>query len=92
MREGKRHRPQTKTADSTIEAMMWALRWGLSALTDPWLKKRFEMCDRAAIEEIKSRLLDMRARSNGVRPNWPSEDVDKVMKAWEAAQNAQAVR
>ena len=89
MREGKRHRPQTKTADSTIEAMMWALRRGLPALIDPWLKKRLEMCDRAAIEEIKSRLLDMQARSNGAWPNWSPENVDKIMKAWEVAQNAQ---
>jgi len=66
---------------------MFVLRRGLQALQEPWLKSRLEACDRAAIGEIKSRLLDMRSRSKGARPNWSVDDVAKVVAAWERVQN-----
>jgi hypothetical protein len=77
----------TKTAASTIDAIMCVLRGGLPALRNDWLLSRFEDCDRAAIEEIKSRLLDMRSRSKGARPNWSVDDVAKVVALWESVQN-----
>jgi len=77
----------TKTPASTIEALMWGLRCGLKVVEDQWTKERLLMCDRAAIEEIKRRLLNMAELSKGARPNWSAEAVAKVFTAWESVHN-----
>lgn len=68
---------------------MYVLREGLPALRNDWLLSRLEECDRAAIVEIRSRLLDQRARSKGARPNWSVDDVAKLVATWESIQNMQ---
>ena len=73
-----------RTPASTIEALMQALRSGLSCLRDEGNRDRLRRCDRPAMKEIATRLLDMKRRSNGARPDWTKEDVAKLLKAWRA--------
>jgi hypothetical protein len=80
----------TKTAASTIEAIMYVLRDGPTLLKGSGLLSLLDVCDRAAIEEIKRRLLDMRVGSKAARPNWSVDDVEKVFAVWKSVQNAQA--
>jgi hypothetical protein len=63
------------TATSTVEALMYGLRRGLSCLGDPGNRDRLRRCDADAMGEIARRLLDRK---------WPKEDVVKLVEAWRA--------
>jgi len=79
-----------RTPVSTIEALMYALRSGLSCLQDEGNRDRLRRCDRPAMKEIATRLLDMKRRSNGGRPDWTKEDVAKLLKAWRAVRRVES--
>jgi hypothetical protein len=63
------------TAPSTVEALMYGLRRGLSCLGDPGNLDRLRRCDPDAMTEIAKRLLDLK---------WSEDDVVKLVEAWRA--------
>lgn len=76
---------RTGTPASTVEALMYGFRRGLSCLADdPRNRDRLRRCDTGAMKEIAAQLLDMKVRSNGARPNWSKEAVAKLLSIWKA--------
>jgi hypothetical protein len=72
----------TATPASTIEALAYALRRGLSCLDDPSNRDRLGRCDNAAMKEIVSRLRSWKARNAAWLPAWSDVDIGKLAKAW----------
>jgi hypothetical protein len=83
--QSRRSRPPlpagAPTASSTIEAMMYGLRRGLSCLEDPGNRDRLRRCDTAAMTEIAGRLTALK---------WPDERIEKVIMAWRAVRGGQS--
>ncbi len=69
----------TATPVSTIEALMYALRHGLSCLGDPGNRDRLRRCDDAAMKEIVARLRGWKARNVAWLPAWSNEDIAKLI-------------
>lgn len=63
------------TPPTTIEALMFGLRRGLSCLADPGNRDRLQRCDDGAIRQIATRLLAI---------GWQKDDVGKLVSAWQA--------
>jgi hypothetical protein len=82
--EPEPERQITRTPKSTVEALMYALRRGLSCLSDPGNRDRLRRCDSAAIKEVAARLLSWNDRTAGRQPNWPPDDIDRLLAAWRA--------
>jgi hypothetical protein len=75
--------PKQKTAPTTVEALMWALReFGLSGLYRAGNHDRLRCCDGAAMEQICRRLSNLNKGSRGSHPDWPDEDIEKLHEAW----------
>jgi hypothetical protein len=72
------------TPSTTVEALMYSLRRGLSCLDDPRNRDRLARCDADAVKEVAARLLDMKARSKDARANWHKDDVVKLIAVWRA--------
>jgi hypothetical protein len=70
------------TPQSTIEALMFGLRRGFPCFEDSSNVDRLRRCDEAAMQEIAGRLLNMSERSKGARPDWPREQVDRLIDLW----------
>jgi hypothetical protein len=73
-----------RTAASTIEALLYELRSGLSCFADEGARSRLMSCDEAAIKTIASELLTWKDRGKPWLPPWSEEDVAKLIDAWEA--------
>jgi hypothetical protein len=72
----------TSTSVSTIEALMYALRRGLSCVDDPANRDRLRSCDDAAMKEVIARLRSWKSRNvDWLRP-WTDEDMAKLIKVW----------
>jgi hypothetical protein len=70
------------TPASTIEALLYALRRGLSCLDDPANRDRLRSCDDAAMKEVVTRLRSWKSRNvDWLRP-WADEDIAKLIKVW----------
>jgi hypothetical protein len=65
----------TRTPSTTVQALMYGLRRGLSCLEDPGNRDRLRRCDAPAMKEIAGRLL---------RCNWQIDDVERLIDAWRA--------
>jgi hypothetical protein len=70
------------TPSSTIEALLFVLRHGLTRLDDPGNRSRLAACDDVAMTEISRRLLNAKTLSNNARPNWPRDDVTTLITKW----------
>jgi hypothetical protein len=68
------------TPSTTIEALMFGLRRGLSCLEDHANRDRLRRCDDAAIRQIAARLLAM---------GWAKETVATLIDAWQAVGGAE---
>jgi hypothetical protein len=62
------------TPNTTVEALMYGLRRGLSCLDDPGNRDRLRRCDGAAMRAIVQRLIDR---------GWPDHDIEKLFAMWE---------
>ncbi len=81
-KESASQRSLTSTPASTIEALLYALRCGLSCLDDPANRARLRSCDDAAMKEIVTRLRGWKARNvDWLRP-WTDGDIAKLIKVW----------
>jgi hypothetical protein len=58
------------TPNTTVEALMYGLRRGLSCLDDPGNRDRLRRCDADAITEIAERLTAL---------GWPDERIERVI-------------
>ena len=76
--------PRRGAPDSTIEALLYELRSGLSCLSDSGARQRLRSCDEAAIQYIAAELLTWRDKGKPWLPPWSKEDVGKLIDAWEA--------
>lgn len=74
----------TCTPASTIEALMYALRRGLSCLADPGNRDRLRRCDAAAMREIAVRLRGWRDKHAAWLPAWRDDDIELLIDAWSA--------
>jgi hypothetical protein len=72
-----------KTAASTIEALLYELRSGLSCLADAGARDRLLRCDEVAIRAIAAELLTWKGKSKPWLPPWSKEDVAELIDAWE---------
>lgn len=77
-----RERITTSTPASTVEALMYVLRRGLSCLDDPANRHRLRCCDDAAMREVVGRLRSWKARNVSWLPAWSDQDIAKLAKAW----------
>jgi hypothetical protein len=68
----------------TIEALMYALRRGLSGLDDPRTRDRLRRCDPEAMKRIAERLLTLSERTAACRESWSQGDVTKLVAVWRA--------
>jgi hypothetical protein len=86
--QGKRVSPRRETQSpkgtpaSTIEALLYELRAGLSCLADPGARNRLRCCDEAAIGTISSELLTWKEQRKLWLPPWSKEDVAKLLTIW----------
>lgn len=79
----RRERPTPKTTPgSTVEALLYELRSGLSCLSDPGAKDRLRRCDEAAIRTISAELLTWSTKNKSWLPPWSKEDVAKLLVIW----------
>jgi hypothetical protein len=69
-----------RTAASTIEALLYELRKGLSCLADFGARARLRSCDRAAMREIAEELLSWESKNRPWLPAWSREDVAKLLR------------
>jgi hypothetical protein len=72
------------TPSTTVEALMYGLRRGLSCLDDLGNLDRLRRCDEAAMTGIASRLIDMKAQSKGARSDWTEDAVADLLAIWRA--------
>ena len=72
------------TAPTTVEAMLFALRSGLSCLANPGNRDRLQACDPAAMREIAARLHSWRALRAAWLPAWDDGDVKRLILVWRA--------
>jgi hypothetical protein len=62
------------TLSTTIEALIYGFRRGLSCLDDPGNRDRLRRCDGVAMREIVQRLINR---------GWPDHDIEKLFAMWE---------
>jgi hypothetical protein len=74
----------TRTAASTIEALLYELRSGLSCLADEGARNRLRSCDEAAMRVIAAELLSWRSKNKPWLPPWSEDDVAKLAAIWGA--------
>jgi hypothetical protein len=75
---------RTRTAASTIEALLFELRSGLSCLAEDGARGRLLRCDEAVMRAIAAELLTWKDRGKPWLPPWSKEDVTKLIDTWEA--------
>lgn len=80
-KESAGQRSLTSTPASTVEALMYALRRGLSCLDDPANRARLRSCDEPAMKEIVARLRSWKAKNVAWLRAWSDEDIAKLLKA-----------
>jgi hypothetical protein len=85
---GEPARPRTPA--TTVEALMFGLRRGLSCLADPGNCDRLQRCDPDAIKQIAARLRSWRSRNIVWLPAYSDDDIAKLIRVWRAIRGAQA--
>jgi hypothetical protein len=88
--ESANQRSPIVTPASTIEALMYALRRGLSCLDDPANRARLRSCDDAAMKEIIARLGTWKDRKLDWLPTWSDADISNLAKAWRTLREGKA--
>jgi hypothetical protein len=73
-----------RTAASTIDALLYELRSGLSCLADDGAIDRLRSCDLTAMRSIAAELLTWKGRNKPWLPHWTEDDVAKLVDVWEA--------
>jgi hypothetical protein len=66
---------ERETPPTTVEALMFGLRRGLSCLEDIGNRDRLRRCNDDAIRQIATRLLAV---------GWAEDDVAKLISVWQA--------
>jgi hypothetical protein len=69
---------RSRAAQSTVEALMYSLRNGVSALARPDVLRRLAELSDAQVREIATRVLKFKAH---IAPAWTSEDVRVLLAA-----------
>jgi hypothetical protein len=71
-----------RTAASTIEALLFELRSGLSCLSGWGARDRLMRCDAAAIQHIAAQLLTWKDKNKPWLPPWSKDDVAELLTIW----------
>lgn len=82
--EYREYPAERKTAPSTIDALLYELRSGLSCLEDDGAVGRLRCCDGYAIRTIAAELLTWKGRNEPCLPPWTEDDVAGLVDVWEA--------
>jgi hypothetical protein len=69
----------SRTATSTVEALLYELPSGLSCLSDEGARNRLRSCDQAAIRTIAAELLSWKSKNKPWLPPWSEDDVAKLL-------------
>jgi len=71
-------------ADSTVEAIAYALRAGVGALRDKSTLARIAQLDKRQAKDIAERLLKERWSKDGKRrvPPWTEDEIKAFVKVW----------
>jgi hypothetical protein len=69
----------TRTAQSTIDALLYELREGLSALAGDGCRKRLRCCDAAAMRIVAETLLARKDKNKTWLKPWTQEDIAKLL-------------
>jgi hypothetical protein len=82
-----------RTPQSTVDALLYVLRRGLSCLSDPANQERLSRCDEAAIRTIAAELLTWPGQTRKGEPRpwlpaWAPDDAGKLVDAWNALKGA----
>ena len=89
--QGQPEEPKTggeqETPEVCVEALMYALRRGLSCLSDAGNRERLRHCDPEAMKRIAGRLLTLSERTAGCHESWAQADVAKLVAVWRAMRN-----
>jgi len=83
-------RPLAATSQSTIEALMYALRRGLSCFGEPGNVERLKCCDKAAVEQIAKRLRTWKAKQVPWLPPYTDNEIATLLKLWRALRERDA--
>lgn len=77
----------SRTPASTIDALLYGLRRGLSCLSDPGNRERLSRCDEAAIRKIATELMTWPGKTKDGKPRpwlpaWEKDDIAKLLGVW----------
>ncbi len=78
------------TPQTTIEALLFGLRRGLSCLDDPSNCDRLARCDAAAVEQIALRLRAWKAKRVAWLPAYSDHEIATLLKLWRALREREA--
>jgi hypothetical protein len=70
------------TPQSTIDALLYGLRRGLSCLEDSAEVDRLTRCDERAIRTIAAELVTRKTKDKPWLPAWSEEDISKLIDVW----------
>jgi hypothetical protein len=75
------------TAESTIRALLYELRDGLSCLAQDGARGRLQRCDEAAMQKIATELLSWPGKTQDGKdrpwlPAWTKEEVETLIEVW----------
>jgi hypothetical protein len=79
LRRRPEDRPHRETPASTIEALLYELRSGLSCLADEDACNRLRSCDEGAMRTIAAELLSWKDKNKPWLPVWSEDDVAKLL-------------
>jgi hypothetical protein len=81
------------TPRSTVDALFYSLRRGLSCLNDQACRERLAQCDEQAVRTVAAELMKWPGQTEDGKPRtwlpaWKAEDVGKLVDAWNAVRGA----
>lgn len=78
------------TPASTVEAMLFCVRSGLSGLQDPATLERLSRCDADVIRQIAIRLRTWKLKNVAWLPAYTDNDIATLLKTWRALREGTA--
>jgi hypothetical protein len=72
------------TPESTIQALMYALRHGLSCLANPANREQLSRCDADAMKHIATELAGWKSSPHDWLPAWGDHEIEQLTATWRA--------
>jgi hypothetical protein len=68
-------------AQSTIDAVMYSLRFGIAVLSRDDVQHRLAVIDEGQLREI---IVLLQKRDGRIAPRWENDDIEKLIETWTA--------